>query len=192
VQEAPHACFVRVAPHWRNDRPGHEPAQCLVPRPAEHVFCRVVPFGDVTVAVDCDIRILRIVDHGLKVMVLRTQHRLGCLAASDFAAQLHVRRAQLGGALRHLIFERGAILALEPLVLLARLDVLDHRDDMQRITVMRSHERDVQLHPQVSTVPAHITLLDRISSDNARHQLTEMLQVLLQILHEGDLLERKR
>ena len=96
---------------------------------------------------------------------------------------------------RRLVERRAeAVLGLAQRVLGAAAlgDVLDLRDEVERLAGVVAHERDRQQHPALLAVRAHVALLHPVAAPLARDHLAHELEVGLEVVGVGDVLEGQR
>ncbi len=101
----------------------------------------------------------------------------------------------MGVALDHPLEQRAvAVLAggqrLRRRVALA--DVLNHGDEVPGLARLGAHQVDRQVDPDDGAVLAEVPLLHRVGGDLAGHQLADVLQVRVQVVGVGDVLESAR
>ncbi len=169
VGDAVHAGLaLRPQQLGRNDQGIDRLAQRFGGAVAEGQLRRPVPDRDPAVPAETDIGVVGVLDH---------------------AAQFALALAQLVGAGGDPGLEVGAQGLERGLGFLLRLDLLHHRHVVLDLAAGIALAAHVQIDPDHPAVLAHIALLQLVLRDLAVLQALHQLQVAVQILGQGDVLE---
>ena len=131
----------------------------------------------------------RVVDPLEVVQVDEEQRRRAVVAAGalELASQLAREAPAVHQAGQAVVVRQVREVALEALAL---GDVLDLADEVERLAVLVAKERDRQQDPDRPPVGAEVALLHLVAGDLAGEHLPDLLEVGLEVVGMGDVLER--